>query len=76
VYEDRGALQLVKGKLVKNAHVVEVEEATPEAFEDERMQYAFRHQAGDFFANRKKMGVALFNVYMPEFVVNKHVGVR
>ena len=46
----------------------EVDRATPEMFEDRRMQYAFRQQAGDLLLTKKeKMGVALFDVYLPDF---------
>jgi hypothetical protein len=59
----------VKGKLTRNPHEVGLGGATPWAFEDERKHYAFRRQAGDLLlANKGKMGVALFDVYMPEFV--------
>mmetsp|Transcript_29367 Transcript_29367/g.53792 ORF Transcript_29367/g.53792 Transcript_29367/m.53792 type:complete len:121 (-) Transcript_29367:406-768(-) len=64
--EERSALQLVSGKLVPNSHQVELEGATAEAFEDNRKQYAFRNEAGNLLlASRAKMGVALFDVYLP-----------
>jgi hypothetical protein len=63
---DRSALQLVKDKLVHNTHEVQVQGATAEEFEDGRMQYAFRGQAGGLLLEDKgKMGVALFDVCMP-----------
>jgi hypothetical protein len=64
--EERSALQLVSGKLVQNPHQVELEGATAKAFEDNRKQYAFRKDAGKLLlASRAKMGVALFDVYLP-----------
>jgi hypothetical protein len=71
LYKDRDDLQLVKGKFVHNPHEVQLKRVTSEEFEDERMQYAFRHQAGDLLlANKENMGVALFDVYMPDFDVS------
>lgn len=62
------ALQLVKGMLVHNPHEVELNGAKSQMFEDRRTQYAFRGQAGDLLlTNKGNMGVALFDVYMPEF---------
>jgi hypothetical protein len=58
-------LQLVKGKLVRNPHQVEHEGMPPEAFEDNRKQYAFRKDAGNLLlANKEKMSVAMFDVCM------------
>jgi hypothetical protein len=66
---ERSDLQLVKGKLVRKSHEVEHEGVPPEEFEDNRKQYAFRKDAGNLLiANRGKMGVALFDVYMPDHV--------
>jgi hypothetical protein len=62
---DCSALQLVKGRLVLNLHEVQVLGAMTEEFEDERMQYAIR---GLLIEDKGKMGVALLEFYMPEFV--------
>jgi hypothetical protein len=64
---ERSALQLVKGELVHNPHEVELDGLTPQAFEDQRKQYAFREKAGNLLLeNKGKIGVALFDVYMPD----------
>jgi hypothetical protein len=64
---ERSALQLMKGKVVRNPHQVELDGLTPQAFEDQRKQYAFREKAGNLLLeNKGKMGVALFDVYMLE----------
>jgi hypothetical protein len=63
----RSALELVKGKLVQNPHDVEIDGTTPEVFQDNRKQYAFRKETGNLLLkNPEKMGVAVFDVYMPE----------
>lgn len=54
---------------MRNPHEVEHEGVPSEAFEDNRKQYAFREKTGNLLlANKGKMGVALFDVYMPERV--------
>jgi hypothetical protein len=63
----RSALELVKGKLVQNPHDVEIDGTTPEVIQDNRKQYAFRKETGNLLLkNPEKMGVAVFDVYMPE----------
>jgi hypothetical protein len=64
---ERSALKLVKGKLVHNPHDVVLDGATPGVFQDNCKQYAFREKTGNLLLkNPEKMGVAVFDLYMPE----------
>jgi hypothetical protein len=67
-FADRNDVGLVTGKLVHNAGLVSCDdEVEPVAYEDGRMQYAFRKQTGDMLlVDKSKMGVALFDIYTPE----------
>lgn len=45
---------------------MEKEGETPQTFDDNREQYAFRKEAGNLLLkDPTKMGVVLFDVYMP-----------
>jgi len=54
------------GKLVHNPDRVEDFRDDPEAFEDERRQFAFRKDTAWnlLLVDKKKIGVALFDVYL------------
>jgi hypothetical protein len=66
VGSERENLELVMGKLVHNPDRVEDFRDKPEAFEDERRQFAFRKDTAWnlLLLNKKKIGVALFDVYL------------
>ena len=73
--DERETLDLVIGKQVHNPHQVVRAGAVPETFVDGHLQYCFRKQSGDLLLRDKnKIGVELFDVYLPPFVGGEGVG--
>jgi hypothetical protein len=62
----RENLELVMGKLVHNLDVVESSRDEPEAFVDQRRQFAFRKDAAWnlLLADKTKIGVALYDIHL------------